>query len=253
MYQYNRNGRRWYYKDGKWYISVTEFVKNSLPTPVHLQQWYKDNSAEHINEVLKETSDYGTRFHAHVEELLNTGYIEVTPDMNERMMIHLAAAAQFLHDYEVKPIEVEKRVSWDSDQEFPVNFAGTVDLIANTNKGPAIIDFKTGNVQEAHKYQMMCYALAYAQNTGDESWYNAQMINVRPKEWWKAPSYEAKTWKVTNEDWGKLSAMCRIYDFELPKDILIFKEFKLGSQPQYQTIEVEKWINQQKSEIDFVN
>ena len=79
------------------------------------------------------------------------------------------------------------------------------------------------------------------------------MINVRPKEWWKAPSYEAKNWRITDDDWQKLSAMCTIYDFEKPKDIRIFREFRLGHQPQFETIEVEQWINQQTNEIDFVN
>jgi len=75
-----------------------------------------------------------------------------------------------------------------------------VDLVAQTNKGLAIIDFKSGNIYDAHKYQMMCYALALAEP-------DAQFINVRPKEWRTKPTYEAKVWNVTDHDWTVLQAM----------------------------------------------
>ena len=242
MYQYNHNGRRWYHYNNKWYISVTEFVKNALPTPIHLQQWYKDNSAEHINSVLKETSEYGTQFHAYAEELLRTRYIEVTSDMDERMILHLAAINQFFVDWEVEPLSIEDRLRHDATDQYPMNFAGTVDLIAKTNKGLAIIDFKTGNIQDTHKYQMMCYYLAWAQANGEQ---DVTFVNVRPKDWrGSKPTYEAKVWSVDSEDWKKLSAMCTIYDFEEPKTRRIFKSFSLDQAPSWDEISAEDYINQ---------
>ena len=170
------------------------------------------------------------------------------------MQLHMASIAQFLVDMDVKPIAIEERIYWDADTDFPMNFAGTVDLIAQTNKGPAIIDFKSGNIQDSHRYQMMCYALAYSQKTGDRKWADAAMINVRPKEWRSAsPTYEAKTWRIRNEDWLKLSAMCTIYEFDIPPKRRIFGNLTLGEEPSYQTMEAEEWINRQTSGIDFVS
>lgn len=243
MIQYNHNNRRWYYDNGKWYTSVTEFVKNSLPTPIHLQQWYKDNSAEFIDNTLKETSEYGTRFHAYTEELLRTGYVEITSDMDERMILHLAAVNQFFVDWDVKPIAIEERVKHDANVDFPLNWAGTVDLIAETNKGLAFIDFKTGNIQDSHKYQMMCYFLAWLQRSKDKD-VSCEFVNVRPKEWRAAkPTYEAKVWSVGQEDWEKLSAMCKIFEADQPKARRIFDSIKLGQPASWTEVSPEDYIS----------
>ena len=245
MYQYNHNGKRWYYENGKWYTSVTNFVKNSLPTPIHLLKWYKDNSAEFIDNTLKETSEYGTLMHAYIEELLQHGSLDVSDIQDETMLRHLTGIAQFFYDYEVEPISIENRLKHDATNSYPLNFAGTVDLIANTNKGVAIIDFKSGNIFDNHKYQMMCYALAYAKPVD-------HYINVRPKEWRTKPTYEAKHWKVDEQDWKKLQAMCILYEEEPPKARLEVSQIVLNEQPTYNLIEPEQWINQQTSEVDFV-
>lgn len=257
MYQYNYEGRRWYYDNGKWYASVTSLVKNSLPTPPHLLKWYKENSADFIEDTLDQTSEYGTRLHAHVEHLLRFGEFDVSGIESEKELKHIASFAQFLYEYEVQPIAIEKRLKHDATGLFPMNFAGTVDLIAETNKGLAIIDFKSGGIYDNHKYQMMCYYLAYKQReTGEddlEGWDEINFINVRPKEWRTKPTYEAKSWRITRDDWGILGAMCTIYRFDIPKDRLILDKLELGKEPTYQTMEAEKWINQQTNDLDWLN
>lgn len=257
MYQYNYDGRRWYYQDGKWYASVTNFVKNSLPTPPHLTKWYKENSAEFIDNTLDETSEYGTRLHAHVETLLRDGQLDVSFIKDEKELKHISSLAQFLHEWEVSPIAIEKRLRHEATKDFPMNFAGTVDLIADTKYGFSIIDFKSGNIYDSHKYQMMCYYLAFIQmDSGEDDLSrvaDVNFVNVRPKEWRKSPTYEAKSWRIDNRDWRKLSAMCQIYDFDYPKDRLILDTLKFGQPPKYKTMEAEEWINQQIKEPDWLS
>lgn len=250
MYQYNYEGRRWYYEDGKWYASVTSFVKNSLPTPPHLIKWYKDNTAQFVDDTLEETSTYGTQLHQMVEELLNHGTLDVSDINDEKTLKHISSLAQFLYEWEVEPIAIEKRLRHDATERYPLNFAGTVDLIANTNNGLCIIDFKSGNIYDSHKYQMMCYYLAWAQENGEK---DVNFVNVRPKEWRTKPTYEAKTWRVTMGDWDRLSAMCTIYEFDYPKNRLILNKLELGREPEYETMEAEQWINQQTKELDWLS
>ena len=257
MYQYNYEGRRWYYENGKWYASVTSFVKNSLPTPPHLLKWYKDNSADFIEDTLDETSEYGTRLHAHVERLLRFGEFDVSGIESEKELKHIASFAQFLYDWEVEPTHIETKLKHDATRKFPLNFAGTVDLVADTNKGTCIIDFKSGGIYENHRYQMMCYYLAWVQKTSGEdnisSYNNVSFVNVRPKEWRTNPTYEAKVWRITDQDWDRLSAMCTIYEFDYPKNRLILEKLELGKPPKYETMEAEKWINQQTNDLDWLN
>jgi len=101
MYQYNRNGKRWYYDQGKWYASVTEFVKNSRPLSPHLIKWYKDNSAQDIDDTLATSSKYGTELHALLEDLLLYESLDVSQIQDERLLRHLTGINQFFVDYEV--------------------------------------------------------------------------------------------------------------------------------------------------------
>lgn len=242
MLQYNRNNRRWYYSDGKWYASVTEFVKNSLPTPHHLIEWYKTNTAEQSEKILTESAKFGTDFHAYVEDLLRSGSLDVSGIEDEKMLLFLASAAQFFYDYEVEPITIEARLKHDATGRFPLNFAGTTDLIANTSKGLAIIDWKTGNIHDSHKYQMMCYYLAWNQEDGKyvSGAPVPQFINMRPKEWRSAkPTYEVKSWAVSDQDWDRLSAMCVIYEQDEPKPYKRFDNLTLGQAPSWSDVSPE--------------
>lgn len=245
--QYNYKGRRWYYDGEQWYTSVTEFVKNSLPTPPHLLKWYKENSEEHIDATLRDTSRFGTEFHEHMEVLLTRKKVGAE-FMSDRMKLFVAAGAQYLWDHSIKPIAVEQRLSYI---EGPVKLAGTVDLIATTPSSEAlkrikIVDWKTGNITEYHKYQMMCYALAYCQSEDSvvDSVDDIELVNVRPKEWRGAtPSYEAKKWRVTSEDWEKLDAMKKIFNFDEPAPRPHFEEFTLGQQPTWDTVPAEHLLD----------
>lgn len=254
MIQYHQDGRRYYYKDGLWYISVTEFIKNALPTPPHLIKWYKENTAQFIDDTLERTSRYGTLFHDHMETFAHQGYLEMD-NMDGRLGTHLAAGAQFFADYEIKPLMIEERVAHDDDGTFPLNFAGTLDLFAeityNGERRFAYIDYKTGNIQDYHKYQMMCYHLGYKNMHEDIE--DPLFINMRPKDWRKSPTYEVKVWKLTMHDWDVLQAMMKIFSFEPPKDIRTFTTIEVGKPPIINTITPEQWIqNQQTNEIDFV-
>ena len=241
MLQYNHKGRRWYYNNGLWYISVTEFVKNALPTAPHLLKWYKDNSAEFVDQTLRESAEFGTQFHNYMEILCGNGSLRAEQIHDERMQLLVAAGAQFLADYGVEPSMIEARLKHDADANYPLNFAGTVDLVAKTKNGFAIIDWKTGNIWDTHKYQMMCYLLAFKQAFPIYEDTEFQLINVRPKEWRSSkPTYEAKTWKVENNfysaDWTKLRAMMRIYEFDDPKPRKVFNGFTLGESPSWEEV-----------------
>lgn len=238
LYQYNSGGRRWYYDGQTWYASVTEFVKNSMPTPEFLIKWYKENSEQFIENKMNESAKFGTAFHDYMEILTANGSLDplsVDRQYGQRMLTMIASGAQFLHDIEANPIAIEARMKYISTHRFPLNMAGTVDLVAETSRwGLAIIDYKTGNIWESHKYQMMCYALAYCQENPSVDINEITMVNMRPKEW-RGPkiTYETKKWVVTLEDWDRLSNMMSLFSFSEPKKMREFSTFTLGLPPSY--------------------
>jgi len=158
----------------------------------------------------------------------------------------VAAGAQFLADYEVQPVMVEARLKHDAGANYTLDFAGTVDLVAKTKNGYAIIDWKTGNIWDSHKYQMMCYLLALKQQFPEHEDTQFELINVRPKEWRSSkPTYEAKAWKVKDDfhedDWQKLRAMMTIYGFDVPKPRRVFSGFTLGESPSWEVVEPQDY------------
>lgn len=244
MIQYNSEGKRWYYDDGIWYASVTSFVKNSLPTPPHLVDWYQKNSSQEIADVLNRTSSYGTEFHDNAELFMTSGSLDID-DFEPRMATHLASLAQFAHDAKIRPIETEIKVKHNATIKYPAYFAGTADLVAEVgyrnSRKLSLVDYKTGNITPYHKYQLMAYGLAYAQMNNlepEELWY----FNFRPKDWRKTPTYELKKWEVTSHDWDVLKAMCTIHEFEPPSPARQFGKIELGVEPEFRLIQPEELI-----------
>lgn len=245
MIQYNKDGKRWYYNNGKWYASVTAFVEGALPTEEHLIEWYKKNTKAETAETLRVTADYGTRFHDLAQEFMETSAIQ--PPEEERMAKHLASLAQFAYDYNITPVHAEIRLSHDADKLVPIDYAGTCDLVCMMGDTPAIVDYKTGNIRDKHKYQIMCYALAYAE-ANDMDVNELRMMNFRPKDWRKTPTYEVKEWHVGQIDWDKLHAMAKIFTFPKPSPVRRFEVLELGKQPQFTQMEADQWIEQNDSE-----
>jgi len=244
MRQINKGGKRWYYNNGKWYASVTAFVEGSRPTPDHLKEWWLKHSKEQVTQILKDTSEYGTWFHDLAQEFMETGTVEI-PD-HERMANHLASLAQFAYDHNIEPIHAEIKLHHDADTRVPLDYAGTCDLTCMMNGHPAIVDYKTGNISDKHKYQIMCYALAYAE-ANDMEVEELRMVNFRPKDWRKTPTYELKEWRVNELDWEELRAMAKIFRFSKPHPVRRFESLSLGTQPQFTEMEAEEWIEHQDS------
>lgn len=250
MIQLNMEGNRWYYANGVWYASVTSFVDKSRPTPVHLLDWYKKNSKQETDQILRDTSSYGTKFHDMAEEFMQCGIL--APPKNSRLARHLASLAQFAYDYDVEPLYTEIRLRYDADENFGVNLAGTCDLLCKMNGKLSIVDYKTGNITDKHKYQIMCYAMAYAQKTGIDK-NDIELYNFRPKDWRKNPTYELKRWSIDGSDWEILDAMSKLFIFEYPKPIREFEEFTLRQQPIFNNIDPEKWIEKNDSGSSVIN
>jgi len=245
MLQVNKGGKRWYYNQGKWYASVTAFIEGSRPTPDHLKEWWQKNTKAETQETLERTASYGTLFHDLAQEFMERRALEIPDD--ERLANHLASLAQFAYDYNVEPMHAEIKLHHDADKLVPLDYAGTCDLVCRMGEGIAIVDYKTGAIRDKHKFQIMCYALAYAEREGLDVG-SLRMMNFRPKDWRRTPTYELKEWRVSALDWEELHAMSKIFRFSKPSPVRRFERLQLGTQPQFTQMEAEEWIEQEDSE-----
>ena len=140
---------RYYYDDNgndiNYYISVTNLIASTMPTPEPLKKWIADMGYEESKRYMNERADYGTFMHMKFQELLinqslNLDMIDedlrlyiqscqLSPTLFEswlpEMKKDILGFAQFIIDYKVKPLAIEVVLA----SKF--GFAGAVDLICH--------------------------------------------------------------------------------------------------------------------------
>ena len=218
LFQLNSDGYRYYYRfnasgEPEFYPSVTTLLKQVMPTPPGLLDWMIANGKEGSTEKRDLAAAYGTFMHGQFETLIiNRRYdFDNVPvvllDYMERENIpetylsqwaikirkDVLAFAQFVRDYNVKPLAVEIGLV---HPEF--HYAGCVDLPCvmtdpKTGKSfTAIVDFKSGRkgFYEEHELQLHLYREMWNVNYPGSP--IERVFNFSPKDWRKAPTYNLK-------------------------------------------------------------
>lgn len=191
----NRTGLKFYeashrYKlDGEWVQGVTTILGNAIPKP-GLTKWAAKSVAEYVAQnregvehlygmgeqpmvaALKDVpwqqrdaaGNRGTEVHDLAERYLKGEKIEV-PD---EIAGHVEACAQFIEDWDIKPVLVEECVGSREHK-----YAGKLDLVADSANAPrSIYDWKTAKsgIYGETAFQLVGYGMAefYGEN-GDET------------------------------------------------------------------------------------
>lgn len=217
VWQLNSKGHRYYYRfndDGtpEFYPSVTTILAQTMPKSEFLIKWIADKGIEEAERYKMERASYGTFMHAQFEELIINRcydldelpskllvYIQknnLAPDFikyADELKKDVLAFAQFVIDYDVKPLAVEIALV------HPVHhYAGMIDLPCTMNDPKtgerinAIVDFKSGRkgFQEEHEIQLHLYAMMWCANYPDIP--ISKVFNFSPKDWRKKPTYNLK-------------------------------------------------------------
>ncbi len=243
IYRLQIGGARLYYtfdKEGNpsFYVSVTTLIRDTLPTPFALIKWIASKGVDEAEEEKMERANYGTLMHICIQMLLIDRKFDFDklPDVvsdyakKERISIDLAltwcdslmkdimAFAQFMLEYNVRPIAIEIMLAHPTD-----GYAGALDLCCmidvaqtgywgevykadgkNAKKGDpkeskktftfrAIIDFKSGKKGffEAHEIQLKAY-----QNLWEAQYPDLKidrLFNWAPQDWrGKTPTFKLK-------------------------------------------------------------
>lgn len=218
LFQLNSNGQRYYYLfddtgTPKFYPSVTTILSQTLPKSPFLINWIAEKGIEEAKRYRDERAAYGTFMHAAFEELLINrvydldglkdklkAYIENKSLPNDfiyyadQLKKDVLAFAQFIKDYDVKPLAVEIALAHPY-----YKYAGMIDCpctmlakIGGDERINAIVDFKSGRkgFYEESEIQLGMYRDMW--NVNFEQFPVTRIFNFSPKDWRKKPSYNLK-------------------------------------------------------------
>ena len=218
VFQLNSDGYRYYYRFDEsgtpvFFPSVTTLLKQVMPTPPALLDWMIANGKDGSVEKRDLAAAYGTFMHIQFEYLIiNRRYdFDNIPSalwayMNEQNLPEkvfsewlpkirkdVLAFAQFVKDYNVKPLAVEIGLVHPA-----YHYAGCVDLpcvMTDPKTGKqftAIIDFKSGRkgFYEEHELQLHLYREMWNVNYPDLP--VERVFNFSPKDWRTKPTYNLK-------------------------------------------------------------
>lgn len=218
VFQLNSKGHRYYYKfdeDGnpEFYPSVTTIISQTLPKNDFLIKWIAEKGIEESERYKAERAAYGTFMHAQFEELiinrtydldslkenlkdyieknrLPKDFIYYADDLKKDVL----AFAQFVIDYDVRPIAVEISLV------HPVHkYAGMIDLPCSMLVKPgakerinAIVDFKSGRKGFYEEMEIQLHLYLDMWNANFPEIPIERVFNFSPKDWRKKPTYNLK-------------------------------------------------------------
>ena len=218
VYQLNSDGYRYYYRfdehgTPEFFPSVTTLLKQVMPTPPALLDWMVANGKEGATEKRDMAAAYGTFMHGQFETLIINrrydfdlvpavlmAYMErehVPESLFSQWVVKVRkdvlAFAQFVKDYNVKPLAVEIGLVHPQ-----FRYAGCLDLpciMTDPKTGAtftAIVDFKSGRkgFYEEHELQLHLYREMWNENYPGTP--VARVFNFSPKDWRNKPTYNLK-------------------------------------------------------------
>lgn len=251
IYQLNTDGYRYYYRfdekgEPHFYPSVTTMLSAVMPTSPYLIEWMMKNGKEGAEEKRDMAAMYGTFMHSQFEEvIINRRYDfdeapeklrdyldrenlpdKVFNDWLVKIRKDVLAFAQFVKDYNVRPLAVEIGLVHPK-----YNYAGCVDMPC-IMKDPktkedfrAIVDFKSGRkgFYEEHELQLALYTMMWNVNFPDVK--IDRFFNFSPKDWRSNPSYNLKeqTKSKNIEKIPHLLALAAIEDEKRDNTITVVK------------------------------
>ena len=218
VYQLNSDGYRYYYRFNEngtpeFYPSVTTLLKQVMPMSPTLLDWMLANGKEGATEKRDLAAAYGTFMHGQFETLIINRrydfdsvpgvlmeYMErehvpesLFPQWVVKIRKDVLAFAQFVKDYNVKPLAVEIALVHPSRR-----YAGCLDLpcvMTDPKTGKtytAIVDFKSGRKGffEEHELQLHLYRAMWNENFPECP--IERLFNFSPKDWRTKPTYNLK-------------------------------------------------------------
>lgn len=154
----------YYWVDGEFMPSVSHILDVAAPKEYGLINFFKNNTAEDIEEISSKAKENGSSVHDACEKLLNGIEIPLK-DYPIKAKKALVSFYEWYNVYLPKSLITEQMVA---SKVF--KYAGTLDLVCTIGDKRILIDFKTnkGGIYFTNKLQVMAYKQAYEETTEDK-------------------------------------------------------------------------------------
>lgn len=299
------NGGRVYYTvndsgEPTFYLSLTTLTRNTLPTSPFLIKWISDKGYDEAQRFMNERASYGTLMHIafgqlviertwtpsltkiFIQEQINKKIIDACPNIDawaDDLNSDVAAFAQCIYDYRIKPIAIELVMVSKDGYGTLVDFICTMKVMEkgywgevystggkNNAKGSpklsekeieitALWNFKSGRkgFYEENEVQLSLEQRLFQQNYPDIK--IDRIYNFSPKEWQTTPSYNLKdqTDSFNIEKAEHLLAIAKIELFKkLPNETTVNAEIKYGEPPVIKTESIYDIVKAQHTPISVL-
>ncbi len=147
-----------YFVNGNFFPGVTTILDEAAPTAYSLKKWLLNNTQESADDILAETSAFGTKLHDAYEQLLRGKELSLTTEYKTpKEKKHIASFYEWYRIFNPTALQPEQVVA-----SLKYKYAGTLDLACRINGRLSIIDFKTGSgIYYSHHLQVLAYKRAY--------------------------------------------------------------------------------------------
>ena len=142
----------------EFFPGVTTILDEAAPMAYPMRQWLLKNTKEEADDILAETSTFGTKMHDAYEQLLHGSALSLKNEYKlPKEKKHMASFWQWFEDYKPTDLQPEQVIA-----SVKYRYAGTLDLACKINGRLSIIDFKTGSgIYYSHHLQLLAYKKAY--------------------------------------------------------------------------------------------
>ena len=164
--QVNIDGVRHYDTPDGTLISITSLLKNY--TPQGILDWRESVGEEVANQVMKAATDRGSKVHQIIENCLSnkpeTDLVGNYGELASRMFSQIIPALDRINN--IRGLEIGLYSA-------KLGIAGRADCIAEYDKEPTVIDFKTATrkrdeINETYLVQATFYSIAWGELTGEK-------------------------------------------------------------------------------------
>lgn len=155
----------YYFVDGEFYPGVTTILDEAGPVPYALKQWFKNNSAQDIEEKSSTALTFGSRMHDAYEKIFNGVPLFLNKDYPlTKEKKHIYSVYSWASQVKPEVIQTECVVA---SKEF--QYAGTLDLLCKIDNEYWVIDFKTSaGIYDSYLWQVEAYRRAVKETFGIE-------------------------------------------------------------------------------------
>lgn len=164
-------GHSYWSEEHGWLIGATTMLGKAIPPNEGLLEYFKRGDKYEMEEYLNETSEQGTRVHQACELLMLGEKVTAAELKTAKEKKCVVAFIEWFRAWQPTNVQTEQVVAYILDRgedQLPIKYAGTLDILCKVQGVWCVIDLKTGRQSDmSHGLQIRSYGEAVNQSLTD--------------------------------------------------------------------------------------